>query len=112
MFVTLASVQEGILGPQVHTQLLNGQQPQCGERHSGNRTPRSILERGASEPLTQLSQQVEEHEGRGQQVAAAPGGVDIVPLLTPLEPHADAILQEGANQAEACHMRQVLLGDS
>lgn len=66
----------------------------------------------ASEPLTQLSKQVEEHEGRSQQVATAPGGVNVVTLLTPLEPHADPILQEGADQAEACHMREVLLGDS
>lgn len=62
-------------------------------------------------PLTQLSEQVEEDKGGGQQVAAAPG-VDVVPLLAPLEPHADAVLQERADQAEAGHVLQVLLCDA
>lgn len=67
---------------------------------------------GARVPLTQLSEQVEEDKGGGQQVAAAPGAVDVVALLTPLEPHADAVLQERADQAEAGHVRQVLLCDA
>lgn len=67
---------------------------------------------GARVPLTQLSEQVEEDKGGGQQVAAAPGAVDVVPLLAPLEPHADAVLQERADQAEAGHVRQVLLCDA
>lgn len=65
----------------------------------------------ASRPLTQLSEQVEQHESGGQRVATAPRGVDVVALLAPLEPHADAVLQERADQAQARHVWQVLLRD-
>ena len=89
------------LGPQTQSARQPSEPPGGG--------PAATLARGA---LTQLSQQVEEHEGGGQQVAAVPGGVDVVALLAPLEPHADAVLQESADQAQASHVRQVLLGDA
>lgn len=52
-------------------------------------------------PRTQLSYEVKQHEARSQKVAAAPGNLDVVSLLVPLEPHADAIFQKGANEAQA-----------
>lgn len=60
-------------------------------------------------PLTYLSTQVEQHKAGGQEVAAAPGGLDVVPLLVPLEPHADPILQEGTDQTQARQVGQILL---
>ena len=33
--------------------------------------------------------------------SAAPGDVHVLPLLVPLDPHADPILEEGGDQAEA-----------
>lgn len=83
-----------------------------GSQAAARETPLPGRPAGARAPLTQLSEQVEEDEGGGQQVAAVPGGVDVVPLLAPLEPHADAVLQERADEAEACHVRQVLLRDA
>lgn len=62
--------------------------------------------------LTQLAQQVDQDEEVGQEAPAVPGGVDVLALLPPLEPHADPVLQEGADQAEAGHMGEVVLGDS
>lgn len=47
--------------------------------------------------LTKLSCEVEQYETGGQEVAAAPRGLNVVLLLIPLEPHADAVLQKGAD---------------
>lgn len=60
--------------------------------------------------VTQLSQQVDEDEEVGDEEATAPGGVDVLALLTPLEPHPDAVLEEGADQAEAGHVGEVVFG--
>lgn len=61
--------------------------------------------------ITQLSQQVEQDEDVGEEVSAAPGGVDVLALLPPLEPHPDPVLQEGADQAETGHVGEVVFGD-
>lgn len=66
----------------------------------------------ASRRITQLAQQVDQDEEVGQEASAVPGGVDVLALLPPLEPHADAVLQEGADQAESGHMGEVVLGDT
>lgn len=63
----------------------------------------------ALEPLTQLSEEIYEHKDGGQEIATVPRSINVIPLFTPLEPHADAILQEGADQAQAGHMGEVLL---
>lgn len=47
--------------------------------------------------LTKLSCEVEQHKASGQEVATAPRRLDVVLLLVPLEPHTDAVLQEGAD---------------
>ena len=65
---------------------------------------------GLRPPLTQLSYEVDQDKASGQEVATAPGGLDVVPLLVPLEPHADAVLQEGADETQAGQVRQVLFG--
>ncbi len=61
--------------------------------------------------LTDLSDQVDQHEAAGEEVSAAPGGLDVVSLLAPLEPHADAVLQEGADETQTSEVRQILLRD-
>lgn len=63
----------------------------------------------ALEPLTQLSEEIYEHKDGGQEIATVPCAINVIPLFAPLEPHADAILQEGADQAQASHVREVLL---
>lgn len=60
--------------------------------------------------VTELPQQVEKDEDVGEEAPAAPGGLDVVTLLHPLEPHADPILQEGADQAEPGHVGEVVFG--
>lgn len=50
---------------------------------------------------TQLSQEVKQHKARSQKVATAPRSLNVVSLLVPLEPHADSILQKGANETQA-----------
>lgn len=57
---------------------------------------------------TQLSEEVKQHKACSQKVAAAPGSLDVVSLLVPLEPHADAIFQKGANETQARQVGQVL----
>lgn len=61
-----------------------------------------------SQTLTQLSYEVEQHKRHRQEVPAVPGCLNVVSLLVPLEPHADAILQEGADETQACQVGQVL----
>lgn len=63
----------------------------------------------ALEPLTQLSEEIYEHKDGGQEIATVPRAVNVIPLFAPLEPHADAVLQEGADEAQAGHVREVLL---
>lgn len=62
----------------------------------------------ASQTLTQLSYEVEQHKRHCQEVPAVPGGINVVSLLVPLEPHADAILQKGADETQPCQVGQVL----
>lgn len=57
----------------------------------------------------QLAQQVDEHEDGGQELAASPAHVHVLALFVPLEVHAKAILEEGGDEAEACHSRQHIL---
>lgn len=61
--------------------------------------------------VTQLPQQVEQDEEVGEETSTVPGGLDVLALLPPLKPHADPVLQEGADQAEPGHMGEVVLGD-
>lgn len=61
--------------------------------------------------VTQLSQQVDQDKHVGEEASAAPGGLNVLTLLPPLEPHPDPVLQEGADQAEPGHVGQVVLGD-
>ncbi len=57
----------------------------------------------------ELAQQVCEDEESRDEPAAAPGRVDVVALFPPLEPHADAILQERADQTQTSDVRQHVL---
>lgn len=61
--------------------------------------------------LTQLSNKVKQHKACSQEVATVPGGFNVVSLLVPLEPHADAIFKESADKTQTRQMGQVLLGD-
>lgn len=60
--------------------------------------------------ITQLPQQVQQDEDVGEDASAAPGGLDVLGLLRPLEPHPEPVLQEGADQAEPGHVGEVVLG--
>ena len=62
-------------------------------------------ERAAAE----LSDQVEQHKKGSEDVATAPGPVHVVALLPPLQPHADTVLDERADEAEARQVRQDML---
>lgn len=62
--------------------------------------------------LTQLSEQVNKNKDRSQEGAAAPGHADVVPLLVPLQPHPQAVLQEGADQTQMRQVRQIALRDA
>lgn len=64
----------------------------------------------ASHSLTQLSYEVKQHKASGQEVATAPGSLDVVSLLIPLKPHADAVFQEGADETQSRQVGQVLFG--
>lgn len=57
----------------------------------------------------ELAQQVEDDEERGQEPAAAPRDVHVLALLRPLDPHADAVLEERRHQAEAGQVGQYVL---
>lgn len=57
---------------------------------------------------TQLYHQVEQDEQVGEEVTAAPGGGDEVALVAPVEPHADPVLQEAADQAQPGHVGEVV----
>lgn len=61
--------------------------------------------------VTKLSQEVDQDKHVGEEASAAPGGLNVITLLPPLEPHPASILQEGADQAEPGHVGQVVLGD-
>ena len=50
---------------------------------------------------TELSQQVEDDEGGGQEPAAAPRDVHVLALLGPLDPHPEPIFEEGGDETES-----------
>lgn len=58
--------------------------------------------------LTQLSYEVKQNKTCSQEVATVPGCLDVVSLLVPLEPHPNAVFQEGADEAQTCQVGQVL----
>lgn len=60
--------------------------------------------------LTQLSHEVDQDKASGQEEATVPCCLDVVPLLIPLEPHAYAVLQKRADEAQAGQVREVLFG--
>lgn len=60
--------------------------------------------------LTQLSDEVKQHKACSKKVATVPGSLNVVSLLIPLEPHADAIFEEGADETQTCQVGQVLFG--
>lgn len=60
--------------------------------------------------LTQLSYEVKQHKACSQEVATAPGSLDVLSLFIPLEPHANAIFQEGADETQTRQVGQVLFG--
>lgn len=64
----------------------------------------------ACHALTQLSYEVKQHKACSQEVATAPSSLNVVSLLIPLEPHADAIFQKGADETQTCQVGQVLFG--
>ena len=57
----------------------------------------------------QLAHQVDDDEHGGQEPAAAPGDVHVLPLLAPLDPHTDAVLEECGDQAEPGEVGQDML---
>ncbi len=50
---------------------------------------------------SELSQQIKDDEGGGQEPAAAPRDVHVLALLGPLDPHPKSILEEGRDEAES-----------
>ena len=60
----------------------------------------------------QLAHQVDDDEHGGEEPAAAPGDVHVLPLLAPLDPHPDAVLEKCGDQAEPGKMGQDMLGMS
>lgn len=64
----------------------------------------------SSHSLTQLSYEVKQHKARSQEITTVPGSLDVVSLLVPLEPHADAVFQEGADETQSRQVGQVLFG--
>ena len=55
---------------------------------------------------TQLSHEIEDNKECGQEPSASPGDVHVLPLLAPLHPHAQTILEEGGHKAEAGQVGQ------
>ncbi len=49
---------------------------------------------------SELAEEVDDDEHGGQEPTAAPGDVHVLALLRPLDPHADAILEEDTDEAE------------
>lgn len=54
----------------------------------------------------QLRQHIGEDEHGGQEPSAAPLGVHVIPLFGPLEPHPNAVLDEGGDQTEPGQSRR------
>ena len=54
----------------------------------------------------ELSEQIGHHEHGGQEVATRPRVADVVALVVPLEPHANAVFEECADEAAASNVWQ------
>ena len=57
----------------------------------------------------ELAEQVDDDEEVSEDDAARPRQRDVLALLAPLQPHAQAVLDERADEAEARHVRQHVL---
>ena len=55
---------------------------------------------------TKLSEKIEDNEHGGEEPSAAPRDVHVFTLLGPLDPHPNAVLKEGGDEAEASQVRQ------
>ena len=60
----------------------------------------------------ELPHEVDDDEEGGEEPAAAPGYVHVLPLLAPLNPHAHPILEKCGNRAESRDVRQDMFGTS
>ena len=58
---------------------------------------------------SELAHQVDDDEEGGDEVAAAPRDVHVLALLSPLNPHPDAVLKEGRDEAEPGQVGQDVL---
>lgn len=61
--------------------------------------------------VTDLSDEVEQHKAGGEEISTAPRALDVVSLLTPLEPHAYAVLQKRADETQTRQVRKILFSD-
>merc|ERR1711976_75918 len=59
---------------------------------------------------SQLADEVHHDEHGGEEPTAPPGDVHVLPLLAPLDPHPDPVLEEGGHEAEARQMGEDMLG--
>ena len=57
----------------------------------------------------ELPEEIEDHEEGGQEPAASPRDVHVLALFAPLDPHPDAVLEEGGDEAEPGQMGQDVL---
>ena len=55
---------------------------------------------------TKLSKKIEDDKHGGEEPSAAPRDVHVFTLLSPLDPHPNAVLKEGGDEAEASQVRQ------
>ena len=58
----------------------------------------------------ELADEVDDDEHGGEEPAAAPGDVHVLPLLAPLDPHPDPVLEECGDEAEPGQVGQDVLG--
>jgi len=58
---------------------------------------------------SELSNHIDEDEHGRQEPAAPPGDVHVLPLLAPLDPHTNPILEKGGDEAESGQVRQDML---
>ena len=76
------------------------------EDSTGNVYPEAEKDHGDT---SKLSEQVDDDEHGGQEPAAAPTDVHVLPLLRPLHPHPETILEESWDEAETRQVRQDVL---
>lgn len=73
---------------------------ECNNAKEGETSIIDMLATEYQHTATKLAQQIDDHKQSGNDPATSPGGVDVVPLLVPLEPHANAILQKSGYETE------------